>query len=65
MRTLIEVEPPTNPTCTNCNVTMRLFGVEDHSIIKRAKLLTYFCPRCEAVGTEIVPNFRTEFENRL
>jgi len=53
----IEVESQYGPVCTNCAVTMRLLGVENHPIIKRAKLRTYLCPRCDGVETEIVPNF--------
>jgi len=49
----IDVDTPRNPTCPHCDVTTRLYGVEDHPIIKHAELRTYVCPRCEAVETEI------------
>src|SRR5580704_6516582 len=53
--TAIEVESLSNRKCQACDVTMRLFGIEAHPTIDRMDLRTYVCPRCDAVGTEIVP----------
>jgi hypothetical protein len=50
-----EVESLSDRKCRACDVTMRLFGVEAHPTIERMDLRTYVCPRCDAVGTEIVP----------
>jgi len=38
--------------CRVCDVTMRLVGIEAHPTIDDADLLTYLCPRCDAVETE-------------
>jgi hypothetical protein len=41
--------------CSNCDIPMRLFGIEAHPILERANLRTYVCPRCDELQTEIVP----------
>jgi hypothetical protein len=41
--------------CSNCDIPMRLFGIEDHPTIEQADLRTYVCACCDEVQTEIVP----------
>jgi len=50
----IRAKRRTAPTCSNCGVPMRLFGIEAHCSIQRADLHTYVCSCCDGVQTETV-----------
>ena len=43
------------PTCRDCGVRMRLFGIEAHPTVERTDLRTYVCSCCDEVQTENVP----------
>src|SRR5262245_48569328 len=43
------------PTCRDCGVPMRLFGIEAHPTVERTDLRTYVCSTCDGVQTENVP----------
>ena len=43
------------PTCRDCGVPMRLFGIETHPTVDRTDLRTYVCSTCDGVQTENVP----------
>jgi hypothetical protein len=43
------------PTCRDCGVPMRLFGIEAHPTAERTDLRTYVCNCCDDVQTESVP----------
>jgi hypothetical protein len=53
--TPIKTRQRSDPQCSNCGGAMRLFGIEAHPTVERADLLTYVCPCCDEVQTEIVP----------
>jgi hypothetical protein len=53
--TPIRAKQRSDRQCSNCGVSMRLFGIEAHPTVERADLRTYVCPCCDEVQTEIVP----------
>jgi hypothetical protein len=46
-----------NMKCDACDVAMKLFGIESHTILDQTDLRTYVCPRCDKVQTEAVSAF--------
>jgi hypothetical protein len=61
---LIELEPPGNPKCRFCDVTMRLCGVERHPALHRTELWTYVCPDCDEMQTAAVSDARLTLLSR-
>ena len=48
-------ESLSGPTCRDCGVRMRLFGIEAHPTVEQTDLRTYVCSYCDEVQTEDVP----------
>ena len=49
------IETPGELKCPECEVPMRLFGIEAHPIFDRTNLQTFVCPRCDGAQAQAVP----------
>jgi hypothetical protein len=41
------------PRCPHCGSGTRLYGIEGHGIVDDYRVLTFVCPQCDSVHTDL------------